>query len=64
MNTTTKLSKFEIGREQAMQEAIDFQMNFEEQNYSYEELAEIQERFQFLAEVYDLVDEFTENGII
>lgn len=50
--------------EQATQYAIDWQQWQAQQNLSYSELAEWQEYFTELAERFDLVDVFTENGII
>lgn len=48
----------------ARQFAIDWQVWQAEQSLSYSELAEWNDIFQSLAEHFDLVDEFKENGII
>jgi hypothetical protein len=50
--------------EEARQYAIDWQNWASEQNLSYDELAEWQGIFTELAEKFNLVDEFKENGII
>lgn len=52
-------------QEEARQYAIDWQ-NWvaEEQSISYSELAEWQAHFEEIANKFDLVDEFKENGII
>lgn len=51
-------------RNQLRQEAMDFQMSFAINNFSYAELIAFQSYFEEQAEKYDLVDEFKENGII
>jgi hypothetical protein len=51
-------------KDEAQQIAIDWQSWQAEQSLSYGELAEFQAYFQGLAEKFDLVDEFKENGII
>jgi hypothetical protein len=51
-------------QEQARQQAIDWQNNCEQHNYSMLELANYQAYFTKLAHKFVLVDEFTENGII
>lgn len=50
--------------EQARQYAIDWQRWQSEQAMSYADLAEWQQLFEELAEKFDLVEEFKENGII
>lgn len=51
-------------REEARQYAIDWQTWASEQNLSYGELAEWSAHFREIAECFDLVEEFEENGII
>lgn len=46
------------------QEAVDWQRDFAEHNYSYGELAYFQNYFESKAKRYGLVREFRENGII
>lgn len=52
-------------KEEARQYAIDWQ-NFEmyDRDISYGELAEMQEEFRKLGEKFDLLEEFSTNGII
>ena len=47
----------------ARQEAIDWQNDFAEHNYSYGELCEFAEHFEKLGRRYGLLKEFRENGI-
>ena len=51
-------------RDEAEQKAIDWQDWASEQNLSYGELAQWQAYFGELGIIYDLKDEFEENGII
>lgn len=51
-------------KEEARQYAIDWQRWASEQNLSTVELIEWRDQFQAIAEVYGLLEEFTENGII
>jgi len=51
-------------QEEARQYAIDWQNWASEQNLFYSELAEWQGIFREIAEKFDLVEEFEENGII
>jgi len=51
-------------KEEARQYAIDWQNWQSEQNLSYGELEEWNQFFVNLADKFDLVDEFKENGII
>ena len=48
----------------ARQEAIDWQIDFSNHNYSYRELAESAEHFEKLGRRYGLLKEFRENGIL
>jgi hypothetical protein len=59
-----KKNKYQIRKEEIKQEAIEWQNNFESNNYSWGELAEIQANFEKKAKKYGLSKEFKENGII
>lgn len=50
-------------KEQARQEAIEWQMNFAERNYSWGELAYWGSYFEELGRKYGLLKEFRENAI-
>lgn len=50
--------------EQARQYGIDFQKWASDQNLSYGELLHFQNKLSALAEKFDLVEEFQENGIL
>ena len=54
---------YETKKEMARQEAIDWQNDFSNHNYSYGELAEFGEHFEKLGKRYGLLKEFRENGI-
>ena len=54
---------YETKKEMARQEAIDWQNEFRNHNYSYEELAEFGYHFEKLGIKYGLLKEFRENGI-
>lgn len=58
------MTKYQIEKEKARQEAIDWQLDFENHNYSYYELYLQQIRFEKLARQFGLRKEFRENGII
>jgi len=51
-------------KKQARQYAIDFQQWASEKNLGYEELIHFQNKLRKLAENFELVEEFEENGII
>ena len=51
-------------KEKIREEAIDWQLDFSNHNYSYGELAEIQAYFEKVGKKYGLIKEFRENGII
>ena len=59
-NTKTN---YEMKKEMARQEAIDWQNDFANHNYSYGELAELGEHFEKLGRRYGLLKKFRENGI-
>ena len=61
MKTTKTI--YETKKEMARQEAIDWQNDFGNHNYSYGELAEFGEHFEKLGRRYGLLKEFRENGI-
>ena len=50
-------------KEQAREQAIDWQIETAKQNLSYGELAEAGEYFEKLGRRYGLIQEFRENGI-
>ena len=52
------------GKEAARQAAIDWQLDFDNHNYSYYELFEWQLYFYKLGCKYGLIKEFRENGIL
>ena len=58
------MTKYQIEKEKARQEAIDWQNDFDNHNYSYYELWLQQIRFEKLARQFGLRKEFRENGII
>lgn len=51
-------------KEQARQKAIDFQLSFNSNNYSYYDIYTHGAYFEKLAHRFGLVKEFRENGII
>jgi len=51
-------------QEEARAMAINWQMEFSQESLSYGELCEHQASFHALAEKFDLIEEFKENGII
>lgn len=51
-------------QEEARQYAIDWQARMADRSISIGELADEQAKLTTLAEKFDLVEEFTENGII
>lgn len=56
--------KYQIKKQILRDEAIEWQNNFENKNYSYLELANIEEYFYKQGKKYGLLKEFRENGII
>lgn len=58
------MTTYQIKKENARQEAIEWQNDFENHNYSYVELLIIELRFKKLARRFGLTKEFKENGII
>ena len=53
-----------INRDEAREQAIDWQAWQAKQSLSYEEMLDWQEHFTSVAKHYDLTEEFEENGII
>lgn len=51
-------------KNKAREEAKAWQLDFVNNNYSYEEFFEAQLKFEELAKRYGLIKEFKENGII
>ena len=58
------MNKYQEGKEKTRNEAIDWQSDFANHNYSYGELAYFSDYFGTKARRYGLVREFKENGII
>lgn len=66
-NITRKINAmntYQEAKEKAREEAIEWQHNFGDYDYSYGELLYYQNHFEILAKRYGLVKEFRENGII
>lgn len=51
-------------KEQARQYAVDWQLNFQNKEYSYADLIDWQNTFVYLGKKYGLTEEYQENGII
>ena len=58
------MNKYLENKEKARQKAIEWQNNFENNNYSYYDLMIWQNYFEELGRKYGLLEEFKENGII
>ena len=58
------MNRYQIAKESARNKAIEWQASFENNNYSYSELAYWSDYFNRMAKRYGLVEEFRENGII
>ena len=58
------LNKYKEKKEKARKEAIAWQNEFTEHNYSYSELTYYQNYFENKGKRYGLIREFKENGII
>lgn len=58
------MSKYAREKENARQKAVEWQLDFNNHNYSYGELIYFAEYFTKLAKRYGLTEEFRENGII
>ena len=59
-----KGNTYNKAKENARNKAIEWQRDFDNHNYSYEELAYYRDYFERLAKRYGLIKEFKENGII
>lgn len=58
------ISSYQERKEAARNKAIEWQMDFENHNYSYGEIAYFQNYFEQLGKRWGLIEEFRENGII
>ena len=58
------MDKYAKGKDSVRNKAMEWQMDFQNHNYSYEELTRFGNYFEKLAKRYGLVREFKENGII
>ena len=54
---------YQQGKERARERAIEWQLDYNNHNYSYGELADFYEYFRRLGKRYGLLREFHENGI-
>lgn len=70
-NTKTRTRKpramvktFEQRKAEAREEALNWLFDFENHNYTYEEVAAWQDYFRAQGRTYGLTAEFSENGII
>lgn len=57
------MNKYQLNKEKAYDKAIQWQLDFNNHNYSYGELYEIGNYFYKLGKRYGLLKEFRENGI-
>jgi len=57
------ITGYQIKKEKARQEAIDWQIRFADEDVSYIDLMEAQDRFRSIGKRYGLLGEFRENGI-
>ena len=58
------MSAYQRAKERARDKAIEWQLDFNNHDYSYGELSYYGNYFEGLARRYGLVKEFKENGII
>ena len=58
------MNTYQKAKERARNKAIEWQLDFNNHNYSWEELANYKNYFEGLAKRYGLVREFRGNGII
>ena len=58
------MNKYRKEKEKARNEAVRWQADFADHNYSYGELSRFSAYFEAKARRYGLVKEFRENGII
>ena len=57
------MNKYQQMKEKVRNEAIEWQMDFENHNYSYGELSVFQNYFETMGKRYGLLREFKENAI-
>lgn len=57
------MNKYQQGKGRAREQAINWQLDFNNHNYSYSELADYGDYFYKLGKRYGLLKEFRENGI-
>ena len=57
-------NKYQIGKEKARHEAIEYSNGFNEKPKYYSELADDARHFRKLGKRYGLIREFEENGIL
>lgn len=58
------MNKYQKGKEKARQQAIEWQKDFENQDYCWGDLIIYRQYFEDLGKKYGLLKEFRENGII
>lgn len=58
------MNKYQKAKDKVRDKAIEWQLDFNNHNYSYGELAYYGSYFERLAKRYGLIREFRENGII
>ena len=58
------MNKYKELKEKTRQEAIEWQKDFEEQDYCWGDLHIYQQYFENKAKKYGLIREFRENGIV
>lgn len=56
-------NKYQAAKEKVRHEAMAWQNDFSNNNYSYEEIAHFTTHFEQLGKKYGLLREFRENGI-
>ena len=61
---STIYSTYEKYKAKARECAVEWQLDFDNHDYTYSELQEYQSYFETLARRYGLINEFEENGII
>lgn len=57
------MNKYQQGKERTREKAVNWQLDFNNHNYSYGELYEFGVYFEKLGKRYGLLKEFRENGI-
>lgn len=58
------MTKYQQQKQKAIEKAIEYQYNFNDNIYTWQDLAEYSAYFEKLAKRYGLIKEFRENGII